>query len=342
MTTKRRNLKLRRKLQMTKNKAVSMTTGKISEISYKRAILKKMNKVSEGVKPGVDAATISLEDVTVVMSSNCVLKWFSGCEKYWLQKTVNCLKEKAGTPKAIQLEINIPEKFEEKLLGKIVANFNTAAKEKSMPVIQCRTYKGQVEGPIAHITVIGETRLKLESKNVKPGMDVVMAGTAGVGGISIIAKENLDKIKAKFSNMFVLEAMELEKMTSVENAADIAMKYSPAYMHNISDGGVFGAVWEIGSASNKGINVDARKIPIWQHTVEIAELFDINPYLLEGSGGLLIVCENGEDLVNELLENNIPSAIIGSVTDNNDKTVLYGDEVRYLEPPRGDELYKYL
>ena len=49
-----------------------MNPGKVSEVTYKRAILKNLNSKNEGVKPGVNAANIQLEDITAVVSSNCI------------------------------------------------------------------------------------------------------------------------------------------------------------------------------------------------------------------------------------------------------------------------------
>ena len=55
----------------------------------------------------------------------------------------------------------------------------------------------------------------------------------------------------------------------------------------------FGALWEMGAASGVGIVADLDKIPIRQETIELCEVFDINPYLLISSGCMLIGCENG-------------------------------------------------
>ena len=55
---------------------------------------------------------------------------------------------------------------------------------------------------------------------------------------------------------------------------------------------------------------------------------------------MLIVTPNGEELVEKLAENNIPASIIGKTNSSNDKLIINGDETRYLEPPKTDELYK--
>ncbi len=319
-----------------------MSTGKYPEISYRRAVLKKMSRVSEGLKPGVSAAAISLEDITVVMSSNCILKWFEGCEAFCLQKTINALAEKGGIPKAVQLELNVPEKYDEKKLGVKIRAFDEAAKEKQIPIAQIRVYKGMVEDVIAHVTVVGASDKTLLSENVRAGMDIVMAGAAGIGGTAVLSSIFRQRLMKKFPQVFVRECLQLSTLLSVEEAAQTALEENPVYMHSVSDSGVFGALWELGSCCNKGFSVDLKQFPVWQHTIEAAEFFGVNPYLLEGTGSILIVCENGRRLEEKLREKNVFASVIGQITANNDRIVTNGDETRYLEPPKGDELYKFL
>ena len=64
-----------------------MQMGKVSEITYKRSVKKKLSSDLEGTALGVDAAELLLEDTTVVVSSNCILKWFSGSVEKKQQKT---------------------------------------------------------------------------------------------------------------------------------------------------------------------------------------------------------------------------------------------------------------
>lgn len=319
-----------------------MHKGKISEIAYRRSVIKKINEKTEGIKPGVDAAAIQLEDVTAVMSSNCILEWFDGCEQYYLQKTINCIYEKGGIPEYLQLEIVIPTEFEEKLLGKIMADFNEAAANKGIKICQCRVHAAEIQKPIAHITVIGSTRNTVSSENIKPGMDVVMAGTIAIGGTAVISQKYKDRLFEKFVKVFVDDCIDLKKYIDIKDSAFIALQNGAVAMHSVSDSGVFGAVWELASSADLGITVNISDIPVWQETVEVAEVFDINPYMLDGTGALLIVSDNGRKIVDKLNECGIYANLIGKITDSKDRIAVNGDEIRYLEPPRGDELYKIL
>lgn len=319
-----------------------MKKGKISEISYKRSVLKKLTDKNEGICPGVDATPMTLEDVTVVMSSNCILKWFEGCEEFYLQKTINQICEKGGVAKYVQLQINIPEDFEEKTLGKVISKFDQCSKEKNLIINQCRIYAGQVDDIIIHITVTGHTKYSLDSNNVKSGMDIVMTNSIAIGGAGILAEKFEDKLREKFSATFVNDCLELKKYISIEKAAKIAAENDAVYMHAVSDGGAFSSIWEVASVRNLGISVNVKDIPVWQETIEISEVLDVNPYLLEGTGSLLIVCQDGIKIVEELEKEGIMASVIGNLTDSKDRIAINGDEVRYLEPPRGDEIYKFI
>lgn len=88
-----------------------------------------------------------------------------------------------------------------------------------------------------------------------------------------------------------------------------------------------------------GLTIDLKKIPLRQETIEICEVFDINPYMLISSGSLLIGTNNGYQLVQELEQAGIHAALIGYATEGNDRIVVNGEEQRYLEPPKTDELF---
>lgn len=323
-----------------------MHIGKVSEITYKRSVKKKLSSDLEGVVPGVDAAELSLEDITVVMSSNCILKWFLGCEDYYLQKTINHLYEKGGMPAFLQLEINIPLNLDEKRLGRVVKNFNEAAEKRNIQICSCKTYAGMVEDMIAHITVIGKEKKglhKLEDRrNVKPGMEIVMAGSIAVGGTAVISRIFKNRLLEKFNPGFVNQCIWLKNETDVENIVKIAGKNDTIAMHAVSDGGVFSAIWELASSADIGVETDIKKIPVRQETVEVAELFDYNPYLMDGTGAMLIVCRNGKRMVEQFQENHIMAAVIGHLTEGHDRVAVNGEEKRYLEPPRGDEIYRFI
>ena len=149
-------------------------------------------------------------------------------------------------------------------------------------------------------------------------------------------------LRERYSQPFIDKAKELDRYISVLSEAATAVKSGVAAMHDVTEGGIFGALWEIAEASGVGLEIDLKKIPLKQETVEICEFFGINPYELISSGSMLMAAEDGNGLVMELEKAGIPAVVIGKATDSNDRVLLNEDERRFLEPPKTDELYKAL
>ena len=122
--------------------------------------------------------------------------------------------------------------------------------------------------------------------------------------------------------------------------AAVAVENGVTAMHDITEGGIFGALWEMAEASGVGLNVDLKKIPVKQETIEVCEAFNLNPYKLISSGSMLIGYKNGNIMVEKLAKKGIPAAVIGRAVEGNDKIIVNGDSNRYLEQPSCDELYK--
>lgn len=53
-----------------------------------------------------------------------------------------------------------------------------------------------------------------------------------------------------------------------------------------------------------------------------------------------MVAEDGLGLLEALKAENIPAAVVGKVTDSRDRIIKNGEEVRFLERPKNDEVYR--
>ena len=155
-------------------------------------------------------------------------------------------------------------------------------------------------------------------------MDILVSKWIGIEGTSIIAKEKEEELKTHFAVPFIEHAKALDAYISVQSEAAVAVTSGVSAMHDVTEGGIFGALWEMAEASGVGLEIDLKKIPIRQETVEVCEFFGVNPYLLISSGCMLM------------------ATIIGKATAGNDRVLLNEDERRFLEPPKTDELYKVI
>lgn len=325
-----------------------MQRGKVSEITLKRSILKnirsKNRKVIQGANLSNDACEIKLEGVTAVMSSNIIDTWFQGCIEFNIAKAMNNIFVQGGKPIAVQISIVMPTSYEEPQLGNLVKNLDDVFGKYNIQISGGHTTCSEsIQNPIVMFTIVGEKRYNVSNlKEVLPGYEVVMTKSIAVGGTGVISNLKQEVLSERFISTYVDNCKDLIHHISIEKEAEIALKNFAVALHDVSTGGVFAGLWELTSASGFGVRVELDKIPVWQETVEVAEVFDINPYMLDGTGSLLIVTKDGEHMAGLLRENGINAEVVGVITKDKNRVLMNDDEIRFLEPQRGDEIYKFI
>ena len=113
-------------------------------------------------------------------------------------------------------------------------------------------------------------------------------------------------------------------------------------MHDVTEGGVLGAVWELCQASGTGVEIYKDRIPLHMATRKICEYYNIDPYRLISSGCMLISVPDGEELVRRLKQENIDASVIGKLNNTGKRLVISGNRAEEISPPESDELYKIL
>lgn len=169
---------------------------------------------------------------------------------------------------------------------------------------------------------------------------ILLTKHIGMEGTIRMASEKQEELQSRFTKAFVDNGRKLLSKMSLKEELNALKDCSNIYTHDVSEGGIFGALYELSEILRCGLDIDLRKIPMTQETIEYCEYFDINPYMLVSGGALLIVTEEPKDIIRRCQNHDIDVTIIGSLTQANDKVIRNEDEVRYLEPYKGDEIYK--
>lgn len=325
-----------------------MENGKVKEAILNRSIYKaityKRPEMVAYAGIGNDAAVMrSGNNEVTVISTNPVTYTFNGMEKLAVVSAVNNVAAMRAEPIAIQPCILLPQRFKETALKKIMQNMN----------IMCRAINVQITGghtevtpavasPVITVNAVGraETERIFSRKSVTPGMDIVMSKYIGIAGTVIMLDIKREQLEKRFCKSFLDGMSDFEEYYPVLSEAAVAVHSGVAAMHDISHGGIMGALWEIASAADVGLEIILDNIPIRQETVELCELFNLNPYEMLSTGALLMITDNGSTLVSELSHRGVESAVIGRTTDRNDRIFLRNGEWGFITPPRGDEIYK--
>ena len=325
-----------------------MKAGKLKESVLKRSILKQLHKrndkVMMGPFVGSDYGAIDVtEDEVVVLSTDPITASAVGQGKSAVYAAANDVASSGATPQGVSVSLLLPTSLNEEELRDIIKDMESACEECHVDIIGGHTEVTRaVKEPLVTVTAVGTvSKDKLvDNRNLCPGMDIVVSKWVGLEGTAILAKEKSGELRTRFPQPFIDKAAVFDQMMSVMTEAAVAVKSGVCAMHDVSEGGIFGALWELAECGDVGLEIDLKKIPIRQETIEICEFFDINPYKMMSGGSLLMATEDGNALVRELEKAGIFAAIIGKATSSNDRVLLNEDERRFLETTQTDEIYK--
>lgn len=325
-----------------------MDIGKVPENVLKRAVLRQIRHhrpevlLSAGV--GEDCAAISVEDDEVlVFSTDPITGASQGMGELAVHITANDLASSGAEPVGIMTCIILPPRTREKKLHDFMQEIILTAKKLNIEVMGGHTEVSDVVNrPLITVTGVGKVKKEamVTTAGLRPGDELVMTKWAGLEGTSIIAAEKREVLEKRLPKQLIDTARDFREYISVVPEAAVAVKAGVSAMHDVTEGGIFGALWEMGEASGVGMTVDLHKIPIRQETIEVCEIFDVNPYMLISSGSMLMGASNGNLLVEKLAEEGIPAAVIGRAVEGNDRVIVNGEEKRFLEPPASDQLYQ--
>lgn len=327
-----------------------MKIGKLPEPVLIRSILKQVGhrrkEVLAGPSVGVDCAALEVEPGEVlVMSADPITGTVKDLGSHCIHITANDLAASGAEPLGVMLTVLLPENVEEPEIRQMMRQAEDTCRELKMEILGGHTEITRVVAqPLISVTGVGKIRKEelLNPSGIRPGMDLVVSKWIGLEATSILAKEREERLKERFSPEFIRTARSFDQYLSVVPDARAAKAAGAAAMHDITEGGVFGAFWEMASAGNVGLEIDLRAVPIRQETVEICEFFGVNPYQIMSSGSMMIAAEDGQAVVRALRDAGIPGTVVGRTTEGRARILRNGEEIRYLDKPQPDELYRAL
>ena len=171
-----------------------------------------------------------------------------------------------------------------------------------------------------------------------PGDEIVLSKWTGLKGTAEIAGKREREIREYFSPYFLETVLGFKQYLSADREEKAAWEYGASYIKETGAGGIYGALWEMAASSGVGLTVYLRDIPIRQETVEIANLFDFDPYNLFSGGSLLFTVKSSYALIRALKDEGINARVIGTVNGSKDRVVVNNGIRRFLTPRDRDPL----
>lgn len=315
------------------------------------------------------AALDGAEGMAIIAAQSQSVYSQPGCGRYAIFAAMNqAAAAGAGKAAGVLLRMICPKQMQEQELGKLVAQAQNAARQLGTEVVDVKASVSRaVSVPMVTATAVGMMNVELRQElgsgrnaaaqsdclasgrkssgslaQIPAGSQIVMTKWAGLEGSAMLAQQCGARLAERYPSYLIEEASGFEQYFSILPEAAVAAQSGVSTSCAAAEGGIFRALWTLAERAGTGLEVDLKKIPIRQETVEICNHLDLNPYELMANGSFLCVTEHGGALVTELEKAGIPATVIGVVTDNNDRVIINGEERRFLEPAKEDEIYKIL
>lgn len=260
----------------------------------------------------------------------------------------SCLQAAVAGIAPEQAAVNyiFPLNAEEKDIRRYMISATNAAYETGVLFSDITVKRANTDAPEISVSVSGKDIKGNICEKTDPlpnscgKMSIVMIGNAAAEGTLILRELYAERLKEKYSEQF-LDVTEL-KYKIYPGRAALRLSEKALYMVVPGEGGIFAALWDLSEQLHLGMNIELSKIRVEPLTVEICETLDVSPYEMMGGGAFIAVTEFPEDAVAVCAETGAAASVIGTLNKTNDRGVLNGDEVRYLEPFRSDSfLEKY-
>jgi hydrogenase maturation factor len=114
-------------------------------------------------------------------------------------------------------------------------------------------------------------------------------------------------------------------------------------MHDSTEGGLAGALWELAIASQKTLVIEAELVYIPPLAMEICDIFSLNPFACLASGALLLTSppSDARDIIQTMTSSGIRCDSIGKVEGGLPEVYQTAHTKRRLLPrPERDEIGK--
>jgi hydrogenase maturation factor len=325
--------------------------GKIPIDLLKEVVFKNLGierpEVVLGPSSGIDGAVIEVGNRSLIVSMDPIT---GALERIgWLAVNVNAndIATFGVEPAFLFSCILLPEGANRRTVETICVQMDKAARKLGIAIAggHCEVTPDLTSPIVVGCAVgIAEKGKYVTAGGAKNGDKLILTKTAGIEGTAILASDRENQLKKAMSTKMLQKAKEFFSQTSVVEDAITAFKTGGVHaMHDPTEGGIIGGIYEMAEASNIGVRIHEEKIPVQPETARICKFLKINPLQLVSSGALLIAAKPNaaSKIVENLKKKNIQASIIGDFLEDRENRTLVtrNGKKQALPKPTSDHLW---
>jgi hydrogenase expression/formation protein HypE len=328
--------------------------GKIHPEFFNRVIYPRLGAKDKSVlvKPqhGVDFGVVDLGDKVMVLSTDpFYIAKELGIEKAaWF--AVHILASDVAVsgirPRYLSVDLNLPPEMTEDELIRMWKAVDSECKKLGIAVVTGHTarYAGCNYPMVGGATVFGiDKKSKLINPKVNIGDAIIVTKGPAIETTGLMSAYFPKYLEAEYGKKFVKKAQDVfYQMSTVKDALIAASVGGVTAMHDATECGVFGGLYEMAAHSDVGMDIYVDKIIIQDEVEKACKCFDIDPYRAISEGTLLATAkkDKAKAVVAALKKAGIPASIVGEAVPAKDGIHIIDGKTDYeLEHPRVDPFW---
>jgi len=323
-------------------KAFEEFSGKLTGESFQQLVRPKIgmhrNEVLHGPHFGVDTAVIDLgNNLGLAVSSDplSLIPSIGMKASAWLSVHLmaNDMATTGFAPMYAQMVLNLPTSLSLPAFEEYWSYIHQFCEDLGVAITGGHT--GQIEGQNSTISGGGTMFLTAPldkiicSKGASPGDVIIVTKEAAMTSTSILAMSFPDTVINKVGKeVYDLACANFYRTSSLPEALLAMEALEPNQelkaMHDVTEGGVVGAILEMAQASGCSVEIDNQSLPIGEAQKQITGLFGIDPRYSVGAGSMVLAVKQGKEdaLLQYLGSRELEATVVGKFTPKEADNVL--------------------
>jgi hydrogenase maturation factor len=328
--------------------------GKIHPEFFKRVIYPQLGKHDSSVivKPqhGVDFGVVDLgKNVMVLSTDPFYIAKELGIEKatwFAVHIIASDVAVSGIKPKYLSVDLNLPPEITEKELVRLWEAVHSECNKLGIAVVTGHTarYAGCSYPMVGGATMFGiDKKEELIIPKINVGDAIIISKGPAIETTGLMSAYFPRFLEERYGKSFVKKAQDIYyQMSAVKDALIAASCGGVTAMHDATECGVFGGLYEMAMHSKVGMNIYLEQIVMQEEVRKTCECFNIDPYRAISEGTLLATAKKSraEGVVSALRKEGIPASIVGEATPEEEGIQIIQNNKKYkLEHPRIDPFW---
>jgi hydrogenase expression/formation protein HypE len=296
--------------------AAFMRIGKLKNKELKDSVIdiigSKRPEVLSSAGISKDCAAVKCEDI-ILLTSDPITASSHIVGRLAILVSSNDIAAGGGEPFCCLITIIAPTGSTAEDIKSVMAEAENQAASLNIDIVGGHTeFSPYVSQTLVSCTMLGRTK-KTIGKKLSGGETIIMTKYAAIEGTIIAVNHEKAERILDLSPQEREFADGLVDNLSVLDESRIAVLHDISVMHDITEGGVYGAVYEVCLSNGVGAEIFESAVPVLSVTQKVCEAFGYDPCRLISSGSMLIITEKPDELIKALDKAGINAVKIGVI-----------------------------